>query len=67
MPGGRISLAKRGEVKDQPQPSPSLDLFAEMLSLEVTPYEAARRMGLKAETGKVMLRRLRDRLGPQAV
>lgn len=60
-------MRKRGEHKDRAQPAPSLDIFAEMLSCEVPPYEAARRMGLKAETGGTMLRRLRDRLGPQAV
>lgn len=46
---------------------PRLDQFAEMLANEITPYEAARRMGLEVESGKVMLRRLRQLLGPQAV
>lgn len=53
--------------KDKRQAMPRLDQFAEMLANEITPYEAARRMGLEVESGKVMLRRLRQLLGPQAV
>lgn len=48
-------------------PAPRLDEFAELLSLNVPPREAAERMGLKRCTASVMLRRLRERLGPQAV
>ena len=63
-------MALGGHAKGQHnkrQPMPRLDEFAEMLSNEVTPYEAARRMGLDVDSGKVMLRRLRQLLGPQAV
>ncbi len=48
-------------------PSPRLDEFAEMLSQELTPRQAAERMGLQPRTGNVMLQRLRTLLGPQAV
>lgn len=44
-----------------------LDEFAELLSRDLTPSEAAKRMGLKRQTGHTMFKRLCARLGPQAV
>ncbi len=60
--GGRITARK-----DRLRPTPQLDIFAELLSEEVPPRVAARMMGLNPKLGKVMLSRLRKRLGWQAV
>lgn len=46
--------------------APRLSEFAELLSQEVTPNQAAVRMGLDPSFGSIMLRRLREALGPQA-
>jgi len=50
-----------------PSTTPRLDEFAELLSCDLTPSEAAKRMGLKRQTGHTMFKRICARLGPQAV
>ena len=51
----------------RPQPTPSLDRFAELLAREITPPNAAEMMGHRREYGRVMLRKICKRLGAQAV
>lgn len=60
-------MKPRKRAHRSPTDATSLDLFADLLSEEVPPYEAARRMGLEATLGRLMLLKLRQRLGPQAV
>lgn len=45
---------------------PKLDAFAELLAEEVSPRDAAEKLGLPRECGDQMMVRLRHRLGDQA-
>lgn len=47
--------------------TPVLDRFAELLSLEVSPADAAERMGFDRSYGKDLMKCLRKRLGGQAI
>lgn len=47
--------------------SPVLDRFADLLIEEVSPLDAAERMGLARATGQSLLKRLRKRMGAQAI
>jgi len=65
---GQVAQQKPRAAKgEKPKREFKLDIFAEHLANGKTPGAAARAMGLKTEAGHEYLRRLRKRLGPQAV
>jgi len=59
---GAQHIAKRG----RPQPAPSLDRFADLISDGLSPSDAAERMGKPRRYGRDLLAKIRARLGEQA-
>lgn len=55
-------IARRPRCKK----TPVLDAFADLIAEGVSPPDAAEQMGLCRQRGKLMLKRLRKRLGLQA-